>query len=466
MKKTDQELLDCYFQGRASDEEVAELEQRMLAAADLRQRYLHEAMCEADLRSLALRDKELIPMPQADRKRRPALALVAGAAAAVLVLATILTLKDDRPASVGRIVSSEFAGWQSDQPTIVGAEFGPGTYLLQSGVATLEFHSGAEMVLEGPAKIEVVSEMQVIFDYGNASFHVPESAVGFQIDTRYGHIVDHGTRFSLSLGKESDEARLAVREGEIAIHHSNGEVKHLFTDETARIDEKQLQSSNDPASEGELDAREPFVTLGTGGRETSIIYKDRHRKTKLSSDILMVKHATWNPWEKSNSNLPNAVGADADHNRPTHVDRRALLAFDVSGIDLEKIAEARLILNVVPTGLGMVTAMPKVSEFGLYGIPDDEREQWPNSGLRWVNAPKLEESMPLATFPVPRAEQRAVVILDTPQLLAFLKADQSGEVGFMIHCETPGSTLVHGFASSQHREAAGPVLELVMREQK
>jgi hypothetical protein len=68
-------------------------------------------------------------------------------------------------------------------------------------------------------------------------------------------------------------------------------------------------------------------------------------------------------------------------------------------------------------------------------------------------------------FPVPRAEQRAVVTLDTPEFLAFLKADQSGEVGFMIHCETPGSTLVHGFASSQHREAAGPVLELVMREQ-
>ena len=453
MKKTDQELLDGYFQGRASDDEITELEKRMLADEDLRQRYLHEAMCETDLRSMALREKEVIPMPQADRKLRPAVALLAGAAAAVLVLATILTLKGDRAASVGRIVSSELAGWQSDQPTIVGAEFGPGTYLLQSGVATLEFHSGAEMVLEGPAKIEVVSEMQVIFDYGNASFNVPESAVGFQVDTRYGHIVDHGTRFSLSLGEESNEARLAVNEGEVAIHHSGGEVKHLFTSETALIDEKQLRSSNDPTAEGGLDAREAIVALGTGGRETSIIYYDQYRKSKLSPDILMVKHVD-----------PNLV-KHVDPSRPAHVDRRALLAFDVSGIDLEKIVGARLILNAVPTGLGMVTDMPKVSEFGLYGLPDDEREQWPDSGLRWVNAPKLEESMRLATFPVPRAEQRAVVILDTPELLAFLKADQSGEVGFMIHCETPGSTLVHGFASSQHREAAGPVLELVMGEQ-
>ncbi len=452
MNKTNQELLDGYFQGRASDEEVAELEQRMLDDADLRQQYLQEAMCETDLRSLALREENVVSMPQVPRKKRSALILLMGAAAAVIAVMTIISLNDSRAETVGRILSSELAGWQSDQPTIAGAEFGPGTYLLQRGVATLGFHSGAEMVLEGPARIEVVSEMQVIFDYGNASFHVPESAVGFQVDTRYGNIVDHGTRFSLSLGEGGDEARLAVNEGEVAIHHSGGEVKHLFTNETALIDGKQLRSSEDPTAEGGLETREAIVALGTGGRETSIIYYDQYRKNRLSPEFLMVKHQD-----------PNRA-KHGDPGQPTPVDRRALIAFDVSGIDLEKIAEARLILNAVPTGLGMVTVMPKVSEFGLYGLPDDEREQWPNSGLRWVNAPKLEDSTRLATFPVSRAEQRAVVILDTPELLAFLKADQSGEVGFMIHCVTPGATLVHGFASSQHREAAGPVLELVMRE--
>ncbi len=444
MKKTDQELLDCYFQGRASDDEIAELEKRMLDDADLRQHYLQEAMCETDLRSLALREENVVtlPQPQAPRKKRSALMLLMGAAAAVIAMMTIISLNDRRAETVGRILFSELAGWQSDQPTIEGAEFGPGTYLLQRGVATLGFHSGAEMVLEGPAKIEVVSEMQVIFDYGNASFNVPENAVGFQVDTRYGNIVDHGTRFSLSLSQDDQEARLAVREGEIAIHHASGEVKHLFTDETARIDEKQLQSGNDPAAEGGLNAKEPVVTLSTGGRETSIIYSNQ-RQAKLSPDLLMVKYV----------------------DPRTPVNRRALLAFDLSGVDLERIVEARLILNAVPTGLGMVTDMPKVSEFGLYGLPDDEREQWPSSGLLWENAPKVKESMRLANFPLRRAEQRSVVTLDTPELLAFLKADQSGEVGFMIHCETPGSTLVHGFASSQHREAAGPVLELVMKEQ-
>ncbi len=446
MNETDQQLLDRYFQDRASDGDIAALQQRLLDDADLRQLYLQEAMCETDLRSIALRGEDGSAEPTSAEPRKawaPLMLLTSVAAVAIAVaVLSVISQGERRVQTVGQILSSELAGWQSDQPTIVGAEFAPGTYLLQRGVATLGFHSGAEMVLEGPAQIEVVSEMQVIFDYGNASFHVPESAIGFQVDTRYGRIVDHGTRFSLSLGQQGREARLAVREGEIAIHHANGDVQHLYDDETARVDEKQIQADNDPAAEGGLDTREPVVTLGTRGRETSIIYKDGLRQSKLSPDFLMVKY----------TGPENAVN------------RRSLLAFDLSGIDLDQVAEARLILNAVPTGLGLVTDMPKVSEFGLYGIPDDDREHWTTSKLRWSDAPKVEEATRLATFSMPRAEQRAVVTLDTPELLAFLQADQSGEVGFLLHCDTPGGTLVHGFASSQHREAAGPVLEMVMKE--
>ncbi|MEM1294655.1 MAG: FecR domain-containing protein [Verrucomicrobiota bacterium] len=446
MNPENQELFDLYFQGRASDEQIAELEQRMLANPGLRKQYLDEAMTEADLRNFALREDNVVPIspsvgslvPKPNNRRLFVAAL--GAAAAVVVLASLIGQK---PATAGKILSSELAGWQSNQPTIEGAAFGPGTYVLQTGVATLGFHSGAEMVLEGPAQIEVVSEMRVIFDYGNASFHVPESAVGFQVDTRYGNVVDHGTRFSLSLGQDDEGARVAVLDGEVAVHHSSGEVKHLFTDESARMDEEELRASSDPTAEGGLAIREPVMILGTEGRETSVVYSNL-RKQKLSSDFLMVKQV-----KKRQS---------------PHVNRRALLAFDVSKIDLAKIAEARLILNAVPTGLGMVTDMPKVSEFGLYGIPDDERENWPEEGLRWEDAPKVEESTRLAAFSMQRAEQRSVVTLNSQELLAFLKTDQSGEVGFMIHCETPGATLVHGFASSLHREAAGPVLELVMNE--
>ena len=150
MKKTNQELLNYYFQGRASGEEVAELEKRMLADSELRELYLQEAILETNLNSIALREDDLTTKPKAKPERTSSKILsFYAAAAAVIVLISIIGFTNSSGKSVGTILSSELAGWQSDQPTIEGGEFGPGTFMLQKGVATLGFHSGAEMVLEG-----------------------------------------------------------------------------------------------------------------------------------------------------------------------------------------------------------------------------------------------------------------------------------------------------------------------------
>lgn len=446
MNESDQELLDCYFQARASDEQVAELEERMLADPDLRKHYLQEAMTETSLRSFALQEDEVtsehsqVKTPLPARKSPLARLLIAGTLAACVVFS--LWMRQAEP-SAGVILSSEQAGWQSEYSTIDGAVFSQGVYILQTGIVTLGFHSGTEMVMEGPARIEVHSDMQITFDYGNASFFVPEDAIGFQVNTRLGNVVDLGTRFSLSLGEGENEARLSVDEGEIAIHHNDGSVKHLVTAESARMDEESIYLDADPTSDAGIEINDPVVILKTNGRETTVVHSNL-KNEKQRTDFLMVKNIS--------------------HSARYYLNRKAQLAFDVSEVDLDQVAQARLILNAVPTRMGMSSEMPRVSEFGVYGIPDGDQENWPNSGLLWEDAPQLEQSLLLASFSIPRANLRQVVVLEGPELLAFLKADRSGEVGFIIHCETPGSSMIHGFASSQHREAPGPTLELVMEE--
>jgi hypothetical protein len=69
MKKTNQELLNCYFQGRASEEEVAELEKRMLVDSELRELYLQDAILETNLKSIALRADDLATKPNAKPER-------------------------------------------------------------------------------------------------------------------------------------------------------------------------------------------------------------------------------------------------------------------------------------------------------------------------------------------------------------------------------------------------------------
>ena len=82
MTPEDQELIDRYFQGRASDEEIAELEARMLTHAELRKQYLYDAMAENDLRSFALREADAIEAQTAPRSQKPRVFLLATAAAA------------------------------------------------------------------------------------------------------------------------------------------------------------------------------------------------------------------------------------------------------------------------------------------------------------------------------------------------------------------------------------------------
>jgi hypothetical protein len=437
MTISDQELIDRYFQERASDDEIAELESRMLANPELREQYLYDAMAESDLRSFALREEDTSSPEAAESQTTPRplmTVFLVTATAAAIVIAGVLFLGDDRR-TVGTIASSEQAGWQSEQSTIEGAAFGPGVYVLNTGLATLAFDSGAEMTIKAPAKIEIVSDMQVIFDYGQASFQVPESAVGFRVDTRFGRVVDHGTKFSLQLPKGAEEATLAVQEGEISLHHNKGEVQHLLTNEAALMTTDALKAKVDPSAEGTLQAKTPVTALPPI-RETTIIY--RHDPARLHPDFLLVKHQV---------------------RKPT-VDRRALIAFDLSALDLDQVSAVRLHLNAVPSGMGLVTDMPKVSEFVLLAIPDGELENWNADGLRWEQAPQLEELTPVATFSLARSEQRKAITLESSEFLEHLRSDQSGEVSFMLHCTTKGATLVHGFASSQHREAAGPILEV------
>jgi hypothetical protein len=110
--------------------------------------------------------------------------------------------------------------------------------------------------------------------------------------------------------------------------------------------------------------------------------------------------------------------------------------------------------------------MPLMSEMVLYGIPDDEREDWPGEGLLWADAPKPEETIPLVTFYRTRGLQRGLYELSSPELLDFLKSDESGKVSFLIDCKTPGGgkQLVWGFAASLHREAPGPMLEVELEK--
>lgn len=93
------------------------------------------------------------------------------------------------------------AVWQSPSPAS-GGSLAPGPLNLLSGMAAIEFTSGTRILLEGPAELTLVSEMQAKLFNGRLIAEVPPPASGFTIDTPATTIVDRGTSFGVNVARD------------------------------------------------------------------------------------------------------------------------------------------------------------------------------------------------------------------------------------------------------------------------
>jgi hypothetical protein len=87
---------------------------------------------------------------------------------------------------------------------------------IDSGAVELELKSGAELVVEGPAKWRVEGENRIHLYSGKLYAHVPKAAVGFTVATTSAEIVDFGTEFGVA-AEASGATHVEVFNGEIGI---------------------------------------------------------------------------------------------------------------------------------------------------------------------------------------------------------------------------------------------------------
>lgn len=140
----------------------------------------------------------------------------------------------------------------------VNAPLSPGLLRLQSGVAEIEFFQGAQLRIEGPAEIQIVSASEAFCRYGRFSAHVPPQARGFRIGTPKGDIVDLGTDFGLDLNEASPE--LHVFKGEVELHQPQVQMRKLTTGNATGLEKSAsarelVANASAFAFSGDLDAR-------------------------------------------------------------------------------------------------------------------------------------------------------------------------------------------------------------------
>lgn len=441
-------LLQRFLLGEATNAEIDELDRLLASDPELRSKLIFEAGTDAGLREIAL-ERVSDPVSTARNTVSPTFQLVSWAAAAAVIgmLATSAWSQFTRPSFIATLVSVEDASWESSLPTAPGSELTSGYLKLTAGLATIRFESGAEVLLEAPANLVLISPMRGKLVAGAAVVSVPEPAIGFVLETPGGYVVDHGTQFAVNVAESKGRADFEVIDGEISVYLSTtGEEVRLTDRQSASISEQTITSFDGHMPEKALEQAPSVLRIGTDGRAASVI-RNNKRKKRIHPDMLTVKRSPSEDW-----------------------DRRSFFEFDLSKVDLESVETARLRLNLVPSGIGFKTRLPKINRFAVYGLTNDDKEGWEIESL-WEDSPMPEDGKLLGTFDIPRSQQRGSFGITNGKLLDFLKAkaSRSQPVTLILVRETgqidgEGPGLVHAFANDSHPEASGPMLEFLLSE--
>ncbi len=108
---------------------------------------------------------------------------------------------------------------------------------LSQGSVELSMGSGVRAVILAPAEIVLQNENTVSMPEGIAWFHVPKAAKGFTVHTKEFQVVDLGTEFGISSGKNRHD-EVHVIKGQVRVH-SKGLRKiteHLSANQARRTD--------------------------------------------------------------------------------------------------------------------------------------------------------------------------------------------------------------------------------------
>lgn len=364
------------------------------------------------------------------------------AASVALVLALAPYALQERP--VAMLVSSENAGWESSLPTTPGSRLDAGLLQLKTGIATIRFRSGVGVILEAPAKLQLIDTMRGKMLSGKATIDVPEQAIGFVMETPDGYVIDHGTQFSMSVDEAEHSSSFEVIEGEISVHVPSGTDNAMLSGEgqSAKILDGMIIESESFEPQ-ELEAKNSkTIRIGVGNRAGTAIRNDR--REFVSSRYLTVNRLNNQRW-----------------------DRRSFFAFDISAVDFESVKSVTLQLNLVPFRQGYFSNLPLQSRYEVYGLTNAEKSNWETECL-WKDSPGPEDGTFVGSFEVPRSQQRGNYSIQNKSLLQFLKSNELKDATFiLVRTSLPGgrgNTPSHAFAGVDHREANAPYLEFSLTD--
>lgn len=236
------ELLEAYADRTLNDDTSRELLTAFATDVDLKARFLNELRLHNSLRGLPLLDEAdrrvqdvmqcILPgrtprdmsaaVLSALRPSKPSTRWyptpkwVAGIAAVITLGWFVMWSLPKADESLATVAHQIDASWVGNQELLPGAQVGKGHLRLAAGVVRLDFAKDVRLTLEGPADLELIGPGETRLHSGKLTANVPPEGIGFQVHTERAKVVDLGTTFGVSVGKNG-ATDVAVFEGRVAV---------------------------------------------------------------------------------------------------------------------------------------------------------------------------------------------------------------------------------------------------------
>lgn len=135
------------------------------------------------------------------------------------------------------VVNAQWLGGfpQEIPPPQTGSILSPGELKLAGGVIQIEFYNGVQLLVEGPADLEIRSVASVVCRQGKLRSRVPPNATGFSVLTPKFELVDLGTEFAIDVASD----------GRSDVHVFDGEVEIYSPDGMRQADDRQVLLGGD-----------------------------------------------------------------------------------------------------------------------------------------------------------------------------------------------------------------------------
>ncbi|MEM9018117.1 MAG: FecR domain-containing protein, partial [Verrucomicrobiota bacterium] len=343
------ELAHARIERRASAEEIRELETFLESNPEARRIFTdfnhdHAVLHWDQIQEQESGSQDYEAITNLRARRFPTLWQSLAACAVISLLALVLV----RPSgeftdSFATMRLTEAARWESGTlPTAEGARLGPGTLRLTRGLATIVFDSGAEVVLEAPAELELVDLMLCVLSHGTAVAEVSQGAEGFTIHTPTANVIDHGTRFAVNVHPATGATQTQVFDGLVEVElPETGESIELRKGQRNYVKGEGLGEIREALEEAtwaptplprSRDSAWTVLTTGTGSGEDGYVWGGKPND-HVSDELLLLK---------------NSRDLAGPH-------RKSYLRFDLGTIEPGSIERAELSLRFVPTGWGLAS---------------------------------------------------------------------------------------------------------------